>query len=379
MTEWHLSIDFGTCYTTAATKSDGQPQLLEIENSRYLPSLVALDDSGTLLTGKAATQLAAQLPHQAERLPKRALVHDTAVRLGSRTVESTRLVAAVLRRVHEHALATYGGQAPATVRLTHPAAWGVEERAALGKAAQEAGISDPQYVAEPVAAAAYYAARDGLAADATVAVYDLGAGTLDTAVVGAPQGGFTVLAIGGDPGLGGEDLTDVLREVLAGHAYQRDPGPWRAIWSPDTDAARREQARVLRDVADAKEALSTATRVTLSVAGYPDTFLVQRPEYESAIEPLLRTSLDHLTDTVERAGLTVAQLSAVVLAGGASRTPRVSDLITHQLGVLPRTCPDPKAVVALGALCAEPPAPARPAPPRPGPVPRFFHVDRELD
>lgn len=92
---WTLAIDFGTSFTTAAIADGGQASVLEVENSRYFPSLVCLGEDGSLLTGTAARQLAAVLPDRAERLPKRSLVSSAEVRLGSRTVACTDLVGAV--------------------------------------------------------------------------------------------------------------------------------------------------------------------------------------------------------------------------------------------------------------------------------------------
>src|SRR5262245_31222964 len=83
MASWTIAIDAGTSFTTAAVASaGGAPELLEIEQSRYLPSVVVLAEDGTPDTGRAAASLAAMLPDRAERLPKRALVNSDRVRLG---------------------------------------------------------------------------------------------------------------------------------------------------------------------------------------------------------------------------------------------------------------------------------------------------------
>ncbi len=180
---WALAIDFGTSFTTAATWTSGQPSMLEIENSRYLPSLVCLGEDGTLLTGAAARQLAAQLPGHAERLPKRALVRSPEVRLGSRTVASTDLAAAVLGRVYREALAQHPAGPPDRIMLTHPASWPDDELNLLVKAAEAAGLAKPVLVPEPVAAALYYAQEQEFTLAGHLAVYDLGGGTFDSAVL----------------------------------------------------------------------------------------------------------------------------------------------------------------------------------------------------
>ncbi|WFE29288.1 Hsp70 family protein [Solwaraspora sp. WMMD791] len=386
MGSWSLAIDFGTSFTTAAAKmSDGVPELLEIENSRYFPSLVCLDTDGTLLSGSAARQLAAQLPGHAERSPKRALASAAQVRLAGRSVATTDLVAAVLARVHTEAVQRYGGP-PADVVLTHPAAWSTEELALLRTAARTAGMPDVTLVSEPVAAALHYATGKPAPIGSHLAIYDLGGGTFDTAVVRRtqdPPGLVVVGAPGGDPFLGGEDFDEALRDLVGALAVTRDPGPWEALWSGTDRPALRAQRMLRRDVTEARETLSTRTTVQLHVPGYADLLVVHRPQFEAAIDPLLRRSVDELLSTVSGAGLHVDDLAAVVLTGGASRTPRVSDLIAERLGRLPDAAPDPKGVVALGALLGDhAPAPAHRSPGRPTPQPGrrpLIHLGMERD
>ncbi len=381
MRGWTLAIDFGTSFTTAATWSDGQVSVLEIENSRYLPSLVCLGEDGSLLTGAAARQLAAQLAGNAERAPKRSLIRSPEVRLGSRTVACTDLAGAVLGRVYAEALAHHPGDPPGRVVLTHPAAWRDHELSLLVKAAQAAGLAEPVLLPEPVAAALHYAREREFPAAGHVAVYDLGGGTFDVAVLRrtASGAGFEVVGSpGGDPDLGGEDLTEALRELVGRHARERDPRPWDELWALAGAAGARERAVARRDISEAKEALSATTSVRISVRGYPEPFLVGRHEYEEAIEDCLQRSITRLASTVASAGLSPADLAAVLLAGGASRTPRVSDLLAGQLGPLPLTSADPKCAVVLGALAGtvQSPAPAdarRHGPERDTRAPRLFH------
>src|SRR5579859_3536484 len=124
-TGWRLAIDFGTTNTAAAMTGPGAgaPTVLEIDNRKYLPSVVYRDNSGELITGKFAVSSAATYPERAERVPKRALVTSKTVFLGGTAVPVIDLVAAVLRRVYAEAVRYQGGTAPAQVILTHPARW----------------------------------------------------------------------------------------------------------------------------------------------------------------------------------------------------------------------------------------------------------------
>ncbi|MEV6976045.1 Hsp70 family protein [Kitasatospora sp. NPDC093806] len=363
-----MAIDFGTCFTTAAVRpaQSDAVSAVEIENSRYLPSLVCLDDAGRLLTGRAAVQLAAQRPERAEQHPKRALLRQPAVLLDDCERETVDLVAAVLARAVAEARAQQGGAGPARTVLTHPADWSPADLDRLAEAAARAGIDRPELLPEPVAAARFYAARaDGgtqsvAAGGGPIAVYDLGGGTVDTAVLRWEGSEFRTVAVAGDPGFGGRDLDQALFALLRDRALDLDPEPWQRLWDDPAPAAAHQRAHLGRELTLAKESLSSTGTVYLAVPGYPDPFVVQGGEYRAAVTPALTASVDLLDRVVARAGLTPADLAVVVLCGAASRTPPVADLIADWLGRSPELATDPKAAVALGAL-TEPPAPPAPA------------------
>ncbi|MFB8198851.1 Hsp70 family protein [Kitasatospora purpeofusca] len=373
MSDWSLAIDFGTCFTTAAvrverpgTESGTQPDgagsgatAVEIENSRYLPSLVCLDDDGRLLTGRAAVQLAAQRPERAEQHPKRALLRQPAVLLDDREVDTVDLVAAVLARVAAEARAVCGGTDPARTVLTHPADWSPADLDRLVEAAGRAGLDAPELLPEPVAAARFHAANAQAGDGAPIAVYDLGGGTVDTAVLRREGDGFRAVAVAGDPDFGGRDLDQALFELLRDRALDLDPAPWQRLQADRTPVGAHQRSQLSRELTLAKESLSSTGTVYLAVPGYPEPFVVQGGEYRAAVTPALTASVGLLERTVARAGLTPAELGAVVLCGAASRTPPVADLVAARLGRIPELAADPKAAVALGAL-TDPPAPPPP-------------------
>ncbi|WP_157855194.1 Hsp70 family protein [Kitasatospora purpeofusca] len=377
MSDWSLAIDFGTCFTTAAVRaerpgtesgarsgvaSDGAGSAataVEIENSRYLPSLVCLGDDGRLLTGRAAVQLAAQRPERAEQHPKRALLRQPAVLLDDREVDTVDLVAAVLARVAGEARAVCGGTDPARTVLTHPADWSPADLDRLVEAAGRAGLDAPELLPEPVAAARFHAANARAGDGAPIAVYDLGGGTVDTAVLRREGDGFRAVAVAGDPDFGGRDLDQALFELLRDRALDLDPAPWQRLQADRTPVGSHQRSQLSRELTLAKESLSSTGTVYLAVPGYPEPFVVQGGEYRAAVTPALTASVGLLERTVARAGLTPAELGAVVLCGAASRTPPVADLVAARLGRIPELAADPKAAVALGAL-TDPPAPPPP-------------------
>ncbi|GAA4774585.1 hypothetical protein GCM10023200_03840 [Actinomycetospora chlora] len=356
-----LAIDFGTSFTTTATLAGGRAEVLEIDGSKYVPSLVCLDEDGNVLVGRDAVNGAAMAPDRTERVPKRALVAHEQVLLGSSTVATVDLVAAVLARVGDEASRRFSGRSPSRVVLTHPARWqpgGLELRR-LTEAAERAGLGEPDLVAEPVAAAQHYV-RSG-SGDQTVpdggviGVYDFGGGTFDTAVLRRRGDGFALAGSpGGDAALGGEDLDAAFMEILAEHAEALDADAWTALWEAEGRIRERDRTLLRRDVTQAKEALSRLPAVDLWVPGYDDELRVTRREYERAVEPLLARSVAELRDTIARAGTTPDALVDVYLTGSTSRTPRISALLADLLGHPPGMREDPKAVVALGALATVP-------------------------
>lgn len=355
---WWLAVDFGTSFTTTAMSVDGRVEILEIDNSRYVPSVVCLDEDGAILVGRDAVNEAAANPARAERLPKRAMVVSEQVRLGDRSVPTVDLVAAVLHRVTSEAMRRRSGRAPDRVVLTHPARWqpgGIELRR-LAEAAERAGLGEPDLVAEPVAAAHHYVRdTDDVPLGGAVGVYDLGGGTFDTAVLRRRHDGFELAGSpGGDLHLGGEDLDAELMEVLAGHAEAIDPDRWNELWEASGRGAERHRTMLRREVTQAKESLSTRPAVNLYVPGFDDEIRVTRHEYEKAVDAILQRSVVEMVGTIERAGATPASLVALYLTGGSSRTPRITALLAELIERLPTTQDDPKAVVAQGALATIP-------------------------
>ncbi|GIF96635.1 hsp70 family protein [Catellatospora citrea] len=350
MPGWTMAVDFGTCFTTVAVGRGGEAALIEVEQGRYLPSAVALADDGGLLTGRAAASRAVAVPHLAERLPKQALAKaEPTVRLGTRDVPAVELVAAVLRRVSAEAVRVAGG-APDAVLLTHPARWDEPLLARLVEAARLAGLPAPRLMPEPIAAAAWYV-DDTLAPGALVAVFDLGGGTLDTAVLRRTAAGFALAGPpGGDPHLGGEDFDEALWDLVAEQASAADARAWAELAAGADQRARRDRAMLRRDVVEAKEALSEHLAHSVLPPGFAAAVPVTRAEFEQRIRPLVRRGADELQLTLDRAGLRADQLAALYLTGGASRVPLVAAEIGAALGVRPTLARDPKGVVACGAL-----------------------------
>jgi len=258
----------------------------------------------------------------------------------------------VLRRVADETSRQLGGGKPDEVRLTHPAQWGPVRRNVLLSAARQAGMgSNLVLVPEPVAAAAHFASFPGqtLAPGQALAVYDLGAGTFDVAIVGATQNGFVVLAEAGLPDLGGLDVDQALLEHVGRQISHREPGRWQSLLRPMSTGDRRAQRALREDVKAAKESLSRHPQTEVPLPEPFEDVLVTRVELEALIRPGMLRSVELLAGTIRSTGMTPDRLVGIYLVGGSSRIPLVATLIAEQLRVVPTSLDQPETAVALGA------------------------------
>ena len=346
---WLMAIDVGTSSTAAAAVTPGgEPTLLSFDGAPGMPSGVLLDDRGNLMVGAAAERFVGSSPDHYERSPKRRL-GDRVMLLGGHPVEPVAAIAAILSRVLEVAVAGQGSP-PEALRMTVPARWGAVRAGLLSEAAVRAGLPEPVLVPEPVAAA-LFAAETGLAPGSHVAVYDLGGGTLDTAVLRRNDTGFEVIgAPGGNDQMGGELFDDLVLEHLGARIAEVAPDAWEQVRYSSERPWQRLGHELRIEARRAKEALSSATEYDLYLGAPLDMEgRVTRDELEGLLRPALVESVAELVATVRRAGITPADLDRVYVVGGATRTPLVVRLIAEELGKMPVTWGDPKAAVVLGA------------------------------
>jgi Hsp70 protein len=347
-----LSVDLGTSNTVAVLSAHGRPpRVVDVDGSSMMPSAVFAAEDGTLVVGREAERRARLAPARYEPNPKRRVDEGTLL-LGDTVVQVTAALAAVLGKVAAETTRQLSGARPDEVRLTHPAQWGPARRNILLTAARQAGLGTGlQLVPEPVAAAAHFASFTGrtVGPGQALAVYDLGAGTFDVAVVGASDTGFTVLAENGLPDLGGLDVDQAILEHLGRTVSTRDPAQWQRLLLPQSTADRRAARSLREDVRAAKESLSEHPQTEVPL---PDPFgdaLLTRAELESLIRPGLLRSVEVLASTIQAAGMSPAALAGIYLVGGSSRIPLVATLISEQLRVLPVNLDQPETAVALGA------------------------------
>ncbi|WP_405099847.1 Hsp70 family protein [Micromonospora sp. NBC_01412] len=384
-----LGVDLGTSNTVAVLRwPDGRTRPLLVDGQPVIPSGVYADTDGRLHVGRDAQRLAQADPGRYEPNPKR-LIDSPSVPLGDREYAPADLLAAILHAVGQTAVATVGFLPPAV--LTCPASWDDARRQVLAEALLRAGwpqaaehtLSGPtplgtRLLREPVAAARYYAQvlRRPVPVGGSIAVFDLGGGTLDVAVLrneGAdPWGdsGFAVTATGGVPDLGGLDLDAALTSRLGELVSATDPARWAALTQPADAGQRRDLHRLREGVREAREMLSRAPVAPVVVPGSQEVVQLTREDLERVATPLVARAVAETRRVIAAAGLTPDRLAGLFLVGGPTRMPLVARMLHAELGVAPTVLEQPELPVAEGALTdlptPRPPRQAAPAAPAGG-------------
>ncbi|MEV7046390.1 Hsp70 family protein, partial [Amycolatopsis sp. NPDC051061] len=373
-----LGIDLGTTFTAAAVDSAGHVEMVTLgDRTAAIPSVVLLRADGGVLVGDAASRRAAVEPDRVAREFKRRLGDPTPVLLGGAPHSVASLMAHLLGYVVRTVAGQQGGR-PDRITLTHPANWGPYKRELFEQVPRLTGIDQVGLITEPEAAAAHYAAQERLDDGAVVAVYDLGGGTFDATVLRKRGNGFEILGTPeGIEGLGGVDFD----EAVFGHVDRALDGKLSQI-DPDDPGAVAAVVRLRQECVLAKEALSadTETAVPVLLPSVQTEVRLTRGEFEEMIRPSIAATIGSLHRALRSANLRPADLGAVLLVGGSSRIPLVSQLVSAELGRPTAVDIHPKYGVALGAAAlasgrsglvqATRSQPAlRPVPP-PAPVPR---------
>ncbi len=249
--------------------------------------------------------------------------------------------------------------------MTHPANWGPYKRDLFDQTIRMADITGADICTEPEAAATLYAARNVLADGQTIAVYDLGGGTFDAAVLRKTTTGFDLLGHPeGIEQLGGIDFDEaVFHHVLATLGDQ-------ITTLDDTPDLTAGLARLRRDCVDAKEALSadTETVIPVTLPGLTTSIRLIRDELEDMIGPTITDTVAAMRRVLTSAHLQPDDLTAIVLTGGSSRIPLVSQQLGTAFNRPLALDTHPKHDVALGAALHGSTLHPATTPPPPAPV-----------
>lgn len=344
---YQLGVDLGTTFTAAAVARGGRVEISSLDyRTAAIPSVVWVGADGTVVIGQAALNRGLSDPSRMAREFKRRLGDPTPLLLGGTPFSADTLTERLLKVVTD-TVGTVEGGGPDSVTVTHPANWGPYKKDLLAQAVRRVGLEGTALLSEPEAAAIYYASTEKMAAGEVLAVYDLGGGTFDAAVLRKTEDSFEML---GDPEgierLGGIDFDEAVLHfvdnVSDGAVSDLDPNDNEAITAI---IALREDCTLAKEVLSSDTEASIMVRLPAKVA----RVRITRAEFEALIRPTLVDTVDAMRRAMNNAGVQPAEVDKVLLVGGSSRIPLVGQMIGAEIGRPVVVDAHPKHAIALGA------------------------------
>ncbi len=334
-----IGIDLGTTNSLAAYYDGKQAKIIPNRlGERLTPSVVSVDDDGTILVGKTALARGLRHPLTAAAVFKRSMGTDREFNLCGKTFRAEELSSFVLRSLREDAEA-YLGQKVDEAVISVPAYFNDRQRKATKRAGELAGLKVERIVNEPTAAAVAHGLFDKKERSRYL-IFDLGGGTFDVSILERTGRIIEVHSVAGDNFLGGENFTDVVEQLFCTRC------------GVDIDSLTGEERAQLRERAEAcKKALSAATGAVMEckIGGNTKTLRLTEKMYEEACEPLFERLLRPVERSLRDAGIRTSDISEIVLVGGATKAPVVRRLAARMFGRLPNVDVNPDEVVAIGA------------------------------
>ena len=344
-----VGIDLGTTNSVVSVLEGGEPVVIaNAEGSRTTPSVVAFAKNGEVLVGQSAKNQAVTNVDRTIRSVKRHMGEDWTVDIDGKKYTPQEISARTLQKLKRDAEAYLGDEVTEAV-ITVPAYFEDAQRQATKEAGQIAGLNVLRIVNEPTAAALAYG-LDKAEKEETILVFDLGGGTFDVSLLEIGDGVVEVLATAGDNELGGDDWDNRVVEWLV-DKFKSQNG---VDLSKDKMAMQRlreaaEKAKI--ELSSAQQASINLPYITVDSEKNP-LFLdetLTRTEFQKITSDLLDRTKSPFNQVIKDAGMSVGDIDHVVLVGGSTRMPAVSDLVKELTGKEPNKSVNPDEVVALGA------------------------------
>ena len=350
-----VGIDLGTTNSVVSVLEGGDPVVIaNAEGTRTTPSVVAFSKDGEVLVGNVAKRQAVTNVDRTISSVKRHMGTDWTTEIDGKKYTPQEISARILMKLKGDAEAFLNDTVTDAV-ITVPAYFNDAERQATKEAGEIAGLNVLRIVNEPTAAALAYGLDKGKE-DELILVFDLGGGTFDVSLleVGKDDDGFSTIqvrATAGDNRLGGDDWDDRIVKWL----IDRVKSNTGVDLSKDKIAMQR-----LRDAAEqAKKELSSAMSTTINqqyLSMGPDGTPIHldekltRAQFEEMTADLLERTKLPFHKVIEDAGVKLSDIDHVVLVGGSTRMPAVSDVVRQLTGGKePNKGVNPDEVVAVGA------------------------------
>ncbi|MGD7707544.1 molecular chaperone DnaK [Microlunatus sp. Y2014] len=344
-----VGIDLGTTNSVVAVLEGGEPTVIpNAEGARTTPSVVAFAKGGEVLVGEVAKRQAVTNVDRTIRSVKRHMGTDWKVNIDDKDYRPQQISAFVLQKLKRDAEA-YLGEEVTNAVITVPAYFSDAERQATKEAGEVAGLKVDRIINEPTAAALAYG-LDKSETDQTILVFDLGGGTFDVSLLEIGDGVFEVKATKGDNKLGGDDWDERIVDWLV-KQFKNKNG---TDLSQDKIARQRlqeaaEKAKI--ELSSASETSINLPYITLGDAGplHLEEKLT-RAEFQRMTSDLLDRCRSPFNAVVSDAGISVNSIEHVIMVGGSTRMPAVTELVKELTGGKePHKGVNPDEVVALGA------------------------------
>jgi len=345
-----VGIDLGTTNSVVSVLEGGEAVVIaNAEGARTTPSVVAFAKNGEVLVGEVAKRQAVTNVDRTIRSVKRHM-GDTKwnVDIDGKKYNAQEISARILQKLKRDAEA-YLGDTVTDAVITVPAYFNDAQRQATKDAGQIAGLNVLRIVNEPTAAALAYGLDKG-DKDQTILVFDLGGGTFDVSLLEIGEGIVEVKATSGDNNLGGDDWD----QRVVDHLVTQFKNSNGVDLSADKVALQRlreaaEKAKI--ELSSSQSASINLPYITASDAGplHLDENLT-RADFQKMTSDLIDRTKSPFNQVIKDAGVKVADIDHVVLVGGSTRMPAVTDLVKELTGGRePNKGVNPDEVVAVGA------------------------------
>ncbi len=342
-----IGIDLGTTNSCVAVIEGGEPVVIaNAEGARTTPSVVAFSKTGERMVGQVAKRQAVTNPDRTISSIKRQMGSGYHVSIDGKDYTPQEISAMILQKLKADAEAYLGDRVTEAV-ITVPAYFTDAQRQATKDAGKIAGLEVKRIINEPTAAAlAYGVDKEN---DQVVMVYDLGGGTFDVSIIEMGDGVQEVLATAGNNRLGGDDFDQRIIDWLVS-GFKADQGV-------DLRSDKMAMQRLKEAAEKAKIELSGVTSTAISLPyitadatgpKHLETTLT-RAKFNELTADLVEATMGPVRQAMSDSGLNASQIDKVLMVGGSSRIPAVSDAIKKFVGKEPFKGINPDECVAIGA------------------------------
>jgi molecular chaperone DnaK len=365
-----LGIDLGTTNCAAGIYKTGEPEIININGAKTMPSVMSVLKDGEILVGSQAKSRNLIAPESTVSSIKRHMATDWEKefeeipgKVFTPVEVSAEILSKLIDGILQNETVDLGGT-PKYAVICVPANFNDAQKKATQMAGELANLEMLTLLEEPIAAAYAYALEKERVQ--TVLVYDLGGGTFDVSILEVDSSGnankqFKVLAKEGIQKLGGDDFDQRIMKRVAGEFAKASNID---IYDPDKDQgitkeAREAQQKLLEAVIAAKHELSEATTTSIDIpnfihdeTGQPhhiDNFEITREQFNEEIHDLILQTKDSVEKALSAAKFEIEDIDRIILVGGSSKIPLVKEMLHEMFGKEPYSDTDPDTAIARGA------------------------------